>query len=124
MGHRIWTYLEKKRAQFTIISIPGGIEALHCTQQTLQVNTKFGQFQPSGSIRGGIRQFRHQGGDVPLQSGLRNAGAGFLYAPIAGAGTNIAIPVAARAVDKFKNEAEKKVPDESVDQEMVELEKE
>ena len=43
---------------------------------------------------------------------------------IAGAGTNIAIPVAARAVDKFKNEAEKKVPDESVDQEMVELEKE
>lgn len=42
---------------------------------------------------------------------------------IAGAGTNIAIPVAARAVDKFKNEAEKKVPDESVDQEMVELEK-
>ena len=41
---------------------------------------------------------------------------------IAGAGTNIAIPVAARAVDKFKNEAEKKVPDESVDQEMVELE--
>ena len=43
---------------------------------------------------------------------------------IAGAGTNIAIPVAAKAVDKFKNEAEKKVPDESVDQEMVELEKE
>ena len=41
MGHRIWTYLEKKRAQFTIISTPGGIEALHCTQQTLQVNTKF-----------------------------------------------------------------------------------
>ena len=28
--------------QFTIRSTPGGIEALHCTQQTLQVNTKFG----------------------------------------------------------------------------------
>ena len=41
---------------------------------------------------------------------------------IAGAGVlNIKIPVAAKAVDKFKNEAEKKVPDESVDQEMVEL---
>jgi len=35
---------------------------------------------------------------------------------IAGAGTNIAINQAARELDKFKNAAEKKIPDEGVGQ--------
>ena len=38
---------------------------------------------------------------------------------IAGAGTNIAIPQAAKAVEKFKGEAEKKLPDEGTGQYLV-----
>ena len=38
---------------------------------------------------------------------------------IAGAGTNIAIPQAAKAVEKFKGEAEKKLPDEGTGQHLV-----
>ena len=38
---------------------------------------------------------------------------------IAGAGTNIAIPQAVKAVEKFKSEAEKKLPDEGTGQHLV-----